>query len=165
MTIIAWNLNNNQRENWYAGLADRLEDGDLERLRLCPVCHKYFAARDERERFYPKSCKIKYDNKDARFRVKRWRAKQKTEEVDKKQESRNRECEQKVRRFSEFVPFAISNSQDVKNVGRIVIRLGEGDPKEGWRRVERYYNDLKNSISPEQIFKGLPQAVKDYFDN
>ena len=169
--IKGWNFkpSYDQRDIWYMGLAERLEDGDLEKLRLCPVCSRYFAAIKSTDRFCRFLCKNKYDNKDAKFRVKRWRAKQKGGKVGKKQESRNREYEQKeidkkVRRFSEFVPFAIKHCHpDYKEVGRIVKTLGEEDSKEGWKRVEKWYNDLKNGISPEQIFKELPQTIKDYF--
>jgi len=165
ITIRGWNFKPgyNARDIWYVGLAERLEDGDLHRLRLCPVCHKYFAAKDERQRFCNKPCKRKYDNRDAKFRVKRWRVKQVIEELKKEEKACNREYEQRVKRFSEFIPFAISHPQDIKNVGPIVIKLGGGDPKEGWRRVKGWDNDLKNGISPEQMFKGLPQSLKDCF--
>lgn len=68
--IRSWNFkaDYNQRDLWYLGLAERLEEGDLERLRLCPICNKYFAAKDRRQRFCRNLCKKKYDNKDSRFR-------------------------------------------------------------------------------------------------
>lgn len=163
--IKGWNFkpSYNQRDIWYLGLAERLEAGDLERLRLCPVCYKYFPARDKRERFCKKECKRKYDNKDSKFRIARWRAKQETKPIEKKQKRRNSLHEQKVKQFSEFVQFATSHNQDIINVGPVVVKLGRGNAREGWRMIRGWENDLKNSRSPELIYKGLPQHLKDCF--
>lgn len=154
----------------YGGLAELLESGDLERLRLCFMCHKYFVARDQRQRFCGGHCKKQYDNYDAKFRVKKWRSRQEIEKAGKKLESPygswgQKEIDKAAGKFSEFVKFAILHRHpDYKEVGRIVGEiLGGGDIKEGWRRVKEWDSSLKNGISPEQIFKEVPETVKNYF--
>ena len=160
--IRGWNFkpDYNQRDVWYWGLAERLEDGDLERLRLCPICGKYFSARDIRQRFCRTQCKKEFDNKDARFRVKRYRAKQKR---DSKKEDRNRRYEQGVNGFCEFVRLAMSHSQDTKDVGPMALRLGQGDAIKGWRMIKQWHSKLKNGESSHQVFNDLSKENKDYF--
>ena len=95
--IRGWNFKAgyNQRDIGYLGLAERLEDGDLERLRFCPECSKYFSARDRRQRFCGSQCKGRYDSRDAKIRVARHTAKQKRNIVKERENERRK----KVPRF------------------------------------------------------------------
>jgi len=126
------------------------------------VCNKYFAAKDKRRRFYPNSCKIEYDNKESKFRIQRWRAKH-TKNNQEKDE--NRQYEQKVKRFSEFLSFAMLHSQDIENIGKHVVKLGQGDGLKGWKIIKDCYNKLNNGISRYQVFNDLTQADKNLFSD
>ena len=160
--IRGWNFkpDYNQRDIGYLGLAERLEDGDLERLRFCPICKKYFSARDRRQRFCGFLCKEKYDNADSKNRVKRYRAKQ---EINILREEKNKDYEQSVKKFRDFVKFAISHDQDIKNVGPMVLRLGQGSGPEGWKRIEQYADEFKKGIDPHKVFSKLPEELKYFF--
>jgi len=162
VTYIGFSIVRNPREIWYAGLAELLEKRELKRLRFCSICHKYFAARDERQRFYPKSCKIKYDNKDAKFRVQRCRAKKKVTKVEVEEK---RKREEQVRKFSEFMLLAKSHHQDIERVGQRILKLGQGDGTKGWKLIKQCEDKLKSGMSQQQVFDDLPQADKDRFSD
>jgi hypothetical protein len=75
-------------------------------------------------------------------------------------ERRNRRYEEKIDGFCKFVNFAISHSQDIKNVGPVVLKLGQGDGVKGWKLIQQCEDKLKNGISPRQVFEDLSQADK-----
>ena len=105
--------------------------------------------------------KGKYDNKHARFRVKRYRERQKTKGIEEKPE--NRLLEQKARRLSETVSLITKQPKDLETVGSIIRRLGGGDVIKGWRQIREWERDLKSGKPPDQILDGLPQHLKSFF--
>lgn len=159
--IKGWNYAADERENWYAGIASLLEDGEIQKLRQCPQCHIFFIARDQRQRFCNEPCKTRYHNKlSGKFRAKMSRAKRALEARNIEEDRQEHEA---IQRFNNFINLAIMRHQDTTYVGPIVKKIGQGDSSTGWKMIQAWEDQLNRGIIVKDIWENTTETIKEHF--
>jgi predicted nucleic acid-binding Zn ribbon protein len=167
--IVVWGSNilyEEQKEgrgSMYAFLADLLENGEIERLRRCPICRKFFVAARRNSRFCSQKCGVVWDRKDAANRQRRHRVIGAMKYAAKEAEKRSQRA---IQRFEEFIMTAQTNYQGNKYVeSGLISCLGQGDLSKGWKMIKEWVEQLKCGVSVQEIWGNLPQSIKNQFQS
>lgn len=156
----AWNLSNDDRENWYALIGYLLETGEIARLKKCSYCRSFFEARDLRNRFCKPKCKEDFHERTAAERMRKSREKKKKEEkrLTRKREKKRRDkvLEQK------FKALVIEMEQGKRD--SIVTKLGKGQYSVGWNKVLSWADQIKRGTAAREVLRTITKEDKSILD-
>lgn len=148
------------RQKLFSIIAATLEKNEFPRLKRCPVCSKFFVAKDPRGVFCSPKCKAMHDNKTGKDRVRRCRERKKKQQIMEKKiakKERDRKC------FARFLKMADSKKvADQQVVGSFMKKRDRG----GWPKVDEWLQRQKRGDSIEAIWKDIPSVIrKDLVEN
>lgn len=148
----AWNFTKNEREGLYSSIGYLVESGEIENLRNCQRCKKFFEARDRRQNFCRTKCKDDY-HKEAtgaeRVRQSRERRREREGQRGKRLAAQRRE-KSLARRFIFLMEEASKG-----NKPSFVKKLGGGSLSPGWNIVQRCIDQIRRGTPAAEILKGL----------
>lgn len=149
------------RERFYGFIADALENKEFERLKRCLKCQRFFLAEDPRKKYCGDECRESYHGGEkAKERVRKSRNRKKLEEARAKRRARAGATEKQkgIQAFIIFLKKATGGLKSQTEIGPITKRI----PGK-WRTIDGWLKALKNGRTPEQIWKTLPNQVKNIF--
>ena len=153
---VPWLKGDRLREILYEITLNALLDGSLVYLKRCPQCRKFFVAGNTRGQFCSSQCKTKFHNirrlKEGYFSD--WRNKKERERRKKQSQAREQVEAQKFKAFLEVARGKVVAGSDI---ALFIKKKIPGD----WSTVNGWLKEKKKS--PEQIWKALPNKVKELF--
>lgn len=151
------------REAIFLDVISSMENGDLGRLRRCPICEKFFIAKDFRQELCGSiQCKKSRNRDTARIRVGRKRLRDRKRKINAKQNPPRRVSDG-FQRFCEYMNLREKRSfsdAELDQLGEITKEL----PKRNQTPLE-WDNQLRRGSSLKDIWGTLAQPIRSVFNN
>lgn len=136
-------------------LAKCFQAGDLDRLRRCSECRRFFFAQHWRQLYCGPQHQKEHDRKVAKHRVRKWRASAQEHKQEEEARAKEREI---IQRFADFLVKARGNTNAQMSVGPTIKRIPGG-----WKTVNGWLKEQKGGKSPGQIWQGLSDQERKLF--
>jgi hypothetical protein len=154
-------LSAGQRESVYYDIVRSFEEGDFGRLRICPVCWHFFAAKDFRENICSAGCKKSARTRTAKVRMARLRKRRKLAAKKAEQASQTKQDQEKFQKFREYLGLRNKRQlteKELKSIADIKNKLpGRGETLKKWDAQQR------TGFSLESIWSSLSDEVRAIF--